>query len=256
MLPTLLPYAELLASAGGGGEPTNPLSFAVGVAEADLRPVSIDFTAEAHLLIFGDGESGKTALLRCLAAAITNQLPPDRARIVIIDYRRGMLGAAGTEHLIGYGTTAEDSAQLIASVAGYMARRRPGPHVTADQLRSRSWWQGPECFVLVDDYDLVTAGGTNPLLPLIDHLAQAKDVGLHLILARRTGGAGRALFEPLLQRLRELGSAGVVLSGDRDEGPLVGTVRPGVQPPGRGYLVTRREGARLIQFAWLDLPHG
>jgi DNA segregation ATPase FtsK/SpoIIIE, S-DNA-T family len=33
------------------------------------------------------------------------------------------------------------------------------------------------------DYDLVpTQGGPNPLAPLLEFLAQAKDVGLHLIL--------------------------------------------------------------------------
>ena len=119
-------------------------------------------------------------------------------------------------------------------------------------MRARSWWDGPECFVLVDDYDLVATGGVNPIMPLLEHLSQARDVGLHLVLTRRAGGAGRASFEPLLQRLRELGTPGLVMSGDKDEGALVGTVRPGPLPPGRGWLVTRRQGTRLIQLAYLD----
>jgi S-DNA-T family DNA segregation ATPase FtsK/SpoIIIE len=105
--------------------------------------------------------------------------------------------------------------------------------------------------VLVDDYDLVAAGPANPLLPLLDHLAQARDVGLHLIIARRAGGASRALFEPILQRLRELGTPALVMAGDRDEGALVGNVRPGPLPPGRAWFVTRKHGARLIQVAYL-----
>ena len=133
-----------------------------------------------------------------------------------------------------------------------MDKRRPGPDVTPEQLRDRSWWTGPECFVLVDDYDLVATGGTNPIIPLLEYLSQARDVGLHLVLTRRAGGAGRALYEPVLQRLRELGSPGLVMSGDRDEGPLVGNVRPGPQPTGRGWLVTRRDGTRLVQLAYLD----
>ena len=71
------------------------------------------------------------------------------------------------------------------------------------------------------------------------------------MLTRRSGGAGRALYEPVIQRLRELSSPGLVLSGDRDEGALLGTVRPAPLPPGRGWLVTRRDGARLIQLAHL-----
>jgi S-DNA-T family DNA segregation ATPase FtsK/SpoIIIE len=132
-----------------------------------------------------------------------------------------------------------------------MARRLPGPEVTSEQLRDRSWWTGPELFVLVDDYDLVATGPTNPMLALLDHLPQARDVGLHLVVTRRSGGASRALYEPIIQRLRELSSPGLVLSGDRDEGVLVGTVRPEPLPPGRGRLVTRREGVRLVQLAHL-----
>jgi S-DNA-T family DNA segregation ATPase FtsK/SpoIIIE len=170
---------------------------------------------------------------------------------VLVDYRRSLLGAIGTEHLIGYGATEPDTAALIESVAGYMARRRPGPDITPDQLRNRAWWTGPECFVLVDDYDLVVTGSANPLLPLVEHLPHARDVGLHLVLARRAGGAARARFEPVLQRLHELNAPGLVMAGDRDEGALVGSVRPGPLPPGRAWLVTRRDGERLVQLAYL-----
>ena len=51
------------------------------------------------------------------------------------------------------------------------------------------------------------------------------------------------------QRLRELSSPGLLMSGDREEGALLGNVRPQVLPAGRGWLVTRKEGARLIQVA-------
>jgi len=53
-------------------------------------------------------------------------------------------------------------------------------------------------------------------------------------------------------RLREISTPGIVMSGNREEGVLLGTVRPGPLPPGRGWLVTRREGTRLVQL--LDLP--
>jgi DNA segregation ATPase FtsK/SpoIIIE, S-DNA-T family len=105
--------------------------------------------------------------------------------------------------------------------------------------------------VLVDDYDLVSTGPSNPLLPLLDFLPQARDIGLHVILARRSGGASRALYEQVIQRVRELSGPAVVMSGDRDEGVLVGNVRPGPLPPGRGRLITRRDGVRLVQFAYL-----
>jgi len=137
-------------------------------------------------------------------------------------------------------------------VVNVMRDRLPPADVTPEQLRTRSWWRGPDLYILVDDYDLVAGGGGNPLLPLLEFLPQARDIGLHLVIARRSGGASRALYEPILMRLRELSSPGLVMSGSRDEGVLLGNVRPGPLPPGRGWLVTRREGTRLVQL--LHLP--
>jgi S-DNA-T family DNA segregation ATPase FtsK/SpoIIIE len=39
------------------------------------------------------------------------------------------------------------------------------------------------------------------------------------------------------------------MSGSKDEGALLGGVRATAQPCGRGFLVTRREGSRLVQVA-------
>nr|MDT0662632.1 type VII secretion protein EccCa [Micromonospora sp. DSM 115978] len=243
LLPPVLPYAELDRSG------TTGLRIPIGIAEADLRPVSVDFSTEPHLLIFGDAECGKSSFLRALAMTIADRFAPEQARVILVDYRRSLLGALESEHLIGYGTAAAGTGELIASAAGYLQRRLPGPDITAQQLRDRSWWTGPELFVLVDDYDLVATGPANPLRPLEDYLPQGRDVGLHLVLARRSGGAARALYDPLVQRLRELSAPGLVMSGSPEEGALVGNVRPGPLPPGRGRLVTRREGVRLVQLA-------
>lgn len=253
MLPAQLPYSALLTTTEQGERVPlgKGLALPLGIAEADLRPVLVDFASEPHLVAYGDSECGKSSLLRGLAESITRRYPPEQARIVLVDYRRSLLGAIKeTEHLIGYGTAAENTGPLIESVAAYMDRRRPGAHVTSEQLRDRSWWTGPECFVLVDDYDLVATGPSNPMLPMLEYLSQARDVGLHLVVTRRAGGAARAAFDPILQRLRELGSPGLVMAGEREEGALVGHVRPGPQPPGRGWLVTRREGSRLVQLAY------
>jgi S-DNA-T family DNA segregation ATPase FtsK/SpoIIIE len=162
-----------------------------------------------------------------------------------------MLGAVEGDHLLGYGTNQQVSAALIAEVANAMSERLPGPEVTPAQLRERSWWNGPEVFVLVDDYDMVATFQDHPMMPLLPYLAQAGDLGLHVIVTRRSGGAGRGIFEPFLARLREVGSGGLLMSGDRNEGPLLGGLRAQPLPPGRGWLVDRRGTSRLIQ---LTLP--
>ena len=81
-------------------------------------------------------------------------------------------------------------------------------------------------------------------------LARARDVGLHLVVARRSGGASRALYEPVIQSLRDLAMPGLQLSGSPDEGPLIGNVRPAPAPAGRGRLVTRDRGVEVVQLAW------
>ena len=243
LLPQSFPYAELDLSRSHG------LRLPIGIAEQDLSVVEIDFATDPHFVLFGDAECGKSSFLRALASTVMHRFTPEQARIILVDYRRSLMDLPESDHRIGYGIQAQKTLDLMESVAGYMERRLPGPDVTAQQLRERSWWTGPELFVLVDDYDLVVSGPTNPLNPLLEYLPQARDVGLHLIITRRAGGASRQLYEPILQRLRELSSPGLVMSGPSDEGALIGPVKPSPLPPGRGRLITRREGVRLIQLA-------
>jgi S-DNA-T family DNA segregation ATPase FtsK/SpoIIIE len=58
------------------------------------------------------------------------------------------------------------------------------------------------------------------------------------------------MFDPVLARIRELASPGIMLSGPREEGALFGTIKAQPLPPGRGWLFTRRHNPRLIQLAW------
>jgi S-DNA-T family DNA segregation ATPase FtsK/SpoIIIE len=222
----------------------------LGIAESNLLPVHLDFAGDPHFLAFGDVESGKSSLLRNLAQGIMKTYTTDEAAIIVADYRRGLLGAVTGRHLLGYAGSENVLTGLIDECRQAMQNRLPGADVTPEQLRNRSWWKGPDLFVLVDDYELVAAVGRNPLLPLLEFLPQARDIGLHLIIARGSGGAGRSLFEPVLQRIRELGSPGVVMSGSKDEGVLLGDVKPTPQPAGRGTLVSRRHGTGLVQVAW------
>ncbi|MDG4762753.1 type VII secretion protein EccCa [Solwaraspora sp. WMMD406] len=243
LLPAMVPYGSLPDT----GRPGLP----IGIAEIDLLPVHLDFATDPHFIVFGDGESGKSTFLRSLARTITDRYELTEARIIIVDYRRSLLGDVTTPHLIGYGSSAQLTETMVTEVVGVLRDRLPPADVTPDQLRARSWWRGPDLYVLVDDYDLVTGGSSNPLGPLLEFLPQARDIGLHLVVARRSGGASRALYEPLLMRLRELSTPGIVMSGNRDEGVLLGTVRPGPLPPGRGWLVARRGGTRLVQLVHL-----
>jgi S-DNA-T family DNA segregation ATPase FtsK/SpoIIIE len=222
----------------------------IGIAEADLQPVSLDFDAEPHALLFGDVESGKSSFLRSLARSIVASHTPEQARLLLVDLRRSLLGCVPAESTIGYGTSHQVTADLINQVAVAMRERLPGPDVTPEMLSNRSWWKGPELYVLVDDFDLIASASPNPLSPLLEFLPQARDIGLHVVITRRIGGAGRALFDPVIGRIRELASPGIMMSGSREEGALFGNIKPQPLPPGRAWMITRRHGARLVQLAW------
>ncbi len=245
-LPLMLPFKELPVP----GQDTER-GVPIGIDETRLAPVYLDFDADPHFILFGDSESGKTNFLRMLARGIADRYTPDKARMIVVDYRRTLLDQVSHDHLIYYAPAAPGAQAMVNDVKTSLTSRIPGPDVTPEQLRTRSWWKGPEVFIIIDDYDLVATSSGNPLAPLVEFLPLAKDVGLHLVIARRTGGAGRAMFEPVMQRLRELGTPGLLLSGDREEGALLGNVKPSPQPPGRGVLVTRRRGTQLVQTAYL-----
>ncbi|MDP8976862.1 MAG: FtsK/SpoIIIE domain-containing protein, partial [Actinomycetota bacterium] len=229
---------------GQGGVP-------VGLVETDLSPLYLDLTTgDAHFLVFGDAESGKTSFLRTFVSQLCSRHTPEEVRVAVVDYRRTLLEAVPPDHLGFYAGAAPAAAEGVHALLQVLTKRLPGSEVSAAQLRERSWWEGPELYLVVDDYDLVATVGGNPLAPLVEFLAQGRDLGFHLVLSRRVAGAQRGLFEPVLQRVKELGSSGLILSGDRGEGPLLGGSRATALPPGRGLLVRRREQPVLVQVGW------
>jgi S-DNA-T family DNA segregation ATPase FtsK/SpoIIIE len=52
--------------------------------------------------------------------------------------------------------------------------------------------------------------------------------------------------------MRDLAMPGLMLSGNPDEGPLLGNLRPVPLPPGRGRLITRDRGTEMVQAAWTE----
>jgi DNA segregation ATPase FtsK/SpoIIIE, S-DNA-T family len=92
------------------------------------------------------------------------------------------------------------------------------------------------------------------LLPLLDLLGLGRELGVHVVLARRVAGVARAGFEPVFQRLRELGGPGLIMSGDPAEGPLLAGQKAVALPPGRGLLVNPPRPPTLVQVAYSPPP--
>ncbi|MED5814297.1 type VII secretion protein EccCa [Mycolicibacterium sp. 050232] len=223
---------------------------AIGINEEELAPVILDFDSQPHLVAFADTECGKTGLLRNIAAGVMENATPLEAKLILVDFRRSMLGVVPDEYLGGYATAPQSCTDLMTALAGALKDRLPPSDITQQQLKERSWWSGPDLFVMIDDYDLIPGGSlSHPLGPLVEYLPQARDIGLRVVVTRRSGGAGRAMMDPIVGRLKDLSCNGLVMSGSRDEGGLFGGFKASAMPPGRGMLVSRTTRSGVVQLS-------
>ncbi|MFE9768574.1 type VII secretion protein EccCa [Streptomyces sp. NPDC005808] len=242
LLPREFPVEELPP---GGRFPQRGVAFALD--EDNLAPVFVDFEQDPFFLVFGESESGKSNLLRLLIKQLTERYSGDECKLFVVDNRRSLLDVTPASHLAEYIPMSNAMEHHMGALADLMQRRSPTADVTAQQLRDRSWWRGPTVYVVVDDYDLVSTSSGNPLGGLTEMLPFARDVGVRFIIARSTAGAGRASYEPFMQRMKELGAQGVVMAGDPGEGDVLGGVRPRPMPAGRGVFVSRKRGKPVVQ---------
>ncbi|MEX0428636.1 FtsK/SpoIIIE domain-containing protein [Nocardioides sp. DS6] len=226
-----------------------PGQLPIGIT-GDHRAVVLNLEgADPHLMVFGDNESGKSATLRLLIQQATRGRTGDQVAIAAIDYRRAHMDDISESHVVGYATTNENASKLAQELHGELSKRLPPADLPRQRLVDRDWWRGPELYVVVDDYELVATQAGNPLSPLAPLLPYARDIGLHLIVARRMGGAARAIFDPILQPLIELGTPTLLHSGDRAEGRFIHSTAPQFLPPGRALYVARGRIAVPVQIA-------
>ncbi|MFC0547901.1 type VII secretion protein EccCa [Kutzneria chonburiensis] len=243
LLPATLPITRLPPSDGD-------LRVALGQDEQRLSPVWHDFSATPHLLVFGDNETGKTNLLRLVIRSVLARYQPGEAKILLADPSRMLDQEVPEAYRVGYATTGEALKSLATQASVSLTPRVPDQSIAADRLKRRDWWTGPRLFVVIDDYQLLTDGMGSPLEPLLPLLAQGAYTGFHLVLARSTSGAMRALSDAVVRRVWELGNPGAVFSYPKEEGKFLGEATPRNLPPGRAQLVTRR-GVKLMQTGFV-----
>ncbi|GFG61216.1 ESX-4 secretion system protein EccC4 [Mycolicibacterium murale] len=192
----------------------------LGLGDREMQPVTLDFAVRPHVVILGDAQCGKTAAIRLLLDEIGRT---SQAEVHLLDPRR-------TLHPQGCHAYADSTTQCADLVADLVARLQP---------RTRAGWTGPQVYLLVDDHEL-TGRAIEPLVELIPH---ARDIGLHVVLARR--GGARALYDPVLTALRDCGAVGLQMSQASDD---AGRAR--VLPPGRATVVVGAE-QQVVQLAWV-----
>ena len=200
--------------------------------------------------------TGSPARARCCARYVREIMrtrTPQQAQLVVVDYRRSLLGEVPEEYLLNYLTSATQAAPALqrprdvprepaspapTSPPSSCATGRGGPAPRCSCSSTTTTWSPPS-----------RARRSHALQPL---LAQARDVGLHVIVARRSGGASRALYEPVIQSMRDLAMPGPDALRQPRRGPAARQPAADSPPPGRGRLVTRDRGVETIQLACTD----
>lgn len=252
LLPTTITLDQIMAGRPEPMTAAERLVVPFGIRESDLAPAAVDFGVSTHLVVLGSSGCGKSTVLAALLESIRRRFTPDQAKVLLIDYRRQHLDALPEEQLVGYLTSERDLLEGLPGFAAKMRGRRAPDGVTSQQLKERSWWSGPEIFVVVDDYHMVAQRGQlNPLDPLKDIIMDGRDTGLHVIAARSIAQADTAMFDSVLGQIKNLNSSGFVMDGSKLDGILVGDVKATKQPSGRGIFVEPLHSRRdLVQAAF------
>lgn len=229
----------------------------LGVRESDLSVAYSAMHSSPHLLIFGAPKSGKTRIAHAVASAICARNSPDQVRFMLADYRSGLLDAVPQSHLMVNAGVNRNNASLeeaIKALAAAMQKRLPPPDLTTAQLRSRSWWKGPDVVLLVDDWHMVVGAGgpIGPMTPLSPLLPAASDIGLHIVVTCQMSQAQRSTMDKFVGAAYGAGSPTLFLSGEKMEFPT-SEFKLKRRPPGQGLLRTP-DGKEVIQAAYVDPP--
>lgn len=229
----------------------------VGVRESDLSVAYNHMHSTPHQLIFGAPKSGKTTIAHAVAEAICKRNSPDQVRFMLADFRSGLLDAVPETHLLAAGAINRNIAALeesIKALAVNLKKRLPPPDLTTSQLRSRSWWSGPDVVLLVDDWHMIVAasGMGSPMAPLAPLLPAAADIGLHIIVTCQMSQAHRSTMDKFVGTAYGAGTPTMFLSGEKSEFPS-SEFKLRRRPPGQALLVSP-DGKEVMQAAYVDPP--
>ncbi len=234
----------------------------IGVSAEDLRIVELPEDPCPHLLALGSPRSGRTSLLRGAINSVVNQYSPDQAQLVIIESKYELLTEqeelAKRGYLMAYSGDRTTLAEAIEKVAATINPRAPrmDQQLTAETIRNRSWWSGPEVFVIIDDIQMVAGSGfqmNNPLDPLYGLLEGRTDLGLHVLVTGPAQGFGSTRMSNRGFKALEAAQATVLLfSGPVAEGVLWpgSGIKFASRRPGQAHMITLTTmAAEVIQTA-------
>ncbi len=232
-----------------------PEQVVIGQREEDLAPVALDFAENPLLMVFGDGKSGKTTLLRHIIRTVRENSSPDRVNFTVLD-RRLHLVDEPLFHDNEYTANVDRITPAMLGLAGLIEARRPPAGLSTAEL-SRWTYTGHTHYLIIDDVDQVPDSpamtgeyiGQRPWTPLIGLLGQAAELGLRVIVTGRATGSGHALMtNPLLRRLNDLQATTLMLAGNPADSGKIRGQRFGRLPAGRAILLGDSDSPTYVQL--------
>lgn len=219
----------------------------LGLQEHDFAPQYVNlFGRDRHLLVMGDAQSGKTNLLRSICRQLVESSTKDDLVIALFDPRQELDGAVPEEYLGGHAKSALLARNLASAIHKELTTRVPSDPTASGPAQNPT----PRIVLVIDDYDVLTAGGSSPLADLAPYASMSREVGLHVIMTRKVAGAARGMYEPFTAAVRESGAATFLMDGDRTEGALVNGIRPRHFPTGRGLYIQGGRAPHVVQAAY------
>lgn len=240
-----LPGTLRLADLPSGDEHSAVVGLVDRPAQQRQDPFAVDLQADGSIAIYGAARSGKSTLLRTIAASLASSAPPEEVQLYGLDFGSG--GLAGLDQLphcgaVVRGSDDERVRRLVRQLRSLIAARRQRfaetGAVTLDDLRSRTGEPAARVVLLLDDYGaLVAAYERVDLGELVDAIprlvADGPGVGVHVVLtADRRGAVPAALHGTITRRI-------VLELASPDEYSALGVDARAAgreRPPGRAFV--------------------
>ncbi|MCK2244013.1 MULTISPECIES: FtsK/SpoIIIE domain-containing protein [unclassified Crossiella] len=223
---TALPYQVVYAELTGDDR-----SHKLGLVEGSGLTFTLD---TRHLACFGDPGSGRSTLIKTFLRGLVALKSPEQARVVGVDYRRTWFNAYCEGMLLEYIRDPGKLETVLAEIRQSLELRRTAEH----------GWKGPDLYLVIDDYDLLSTTSRHQLAPL---LTDADKTGFHLVLA----GRHPAQLDEVTKKLDRADTTVLTLSGGLKTPTPVTRIITRPLPPGRA-LTQRGWTEQTVQITWTE----
>jgi S-DNA-T family DNA segregation ATPase FtsK/SpoIIIE len=226
-----------------------------------LGTLRIDLKADGpHFLVAGTTGSGKSELLRTLAAGLAASHPPDRVTLLFIDFKGGSgLGPlTGLPHCVGMLTDlgAAQVERTLVSLRAEVRRREEllarvdAPDLAAYESSATATPPVPYLVIVVDEFRILVDEVPGALPELMRIAAIGRSLGIHLIMAtQRPQGALNADIRANVTTCIALRVQSGPESFDIMGSGLAAAIP--IERPGRAFLIRGAQAPEEFQTAAL-----